>query len=133
MALVNCLFLANDSDSFTATRCIWFHYVHVLKIARLTVNYPALVVLWEDVSRRRDIECFPVQTTHPLHISPHIVFPADGPRACKMIYVLLSVDIPQSSLPEESRPNYIPGRTRDMPESSHLQGIDDTIVGMRAV
>ena len=50
-----------------------------------------------------------------------------------MIYVLLSVNIPQASLPEETRPDYIPGSTCDMPESSHLKGIDNTIVGMRAV
>ena len=50
-----------------------------------------------------------------------------------MINVLLSVHIPESTLPEESSPDDIPSGTRNVPETSHFQGIYDAVVCMRAI
>ena len=76
-ALIHGLLAAYDFDSLTTTRCKWFHNVHVLEVARLSINHPALVVFGEDVRRRCNVKSFPVQSTHPLNVPPHQVFSPD--------------------------------------------------------
>ena len=133
MALVYCLFLANDSDTFATARCIWLHNVHVLKVTCLAVNHPSLVVLREDVSRWSNVKSLPVQPAHPLHVPPHVVFPTDCPGAREVIYMLLRVHVPQTALPEETGPDDIPSGPSHMPKAGHLQGVHHAVIGMSAV
>lgn len=133
MALVYCLFFADDSDTLATARCIRLHNVHVLKVTRLAVNHPSLVVLRKDVSRRSNIKSLPVQPAHPLHVSPHVVFPADGPGSCEVIDMLLRVHVPQAALLEETSPDAVPRGPSHMPKTGHLQGVDHAVVGVGAV
>ena len=91
MALIDVLFLANDSDSFSTTRCNRLHNVHVLEVVHLSVDAPALKVFWHNVGGRTDVEGLAVQPSHTLHIPPHIVFSTDRPRASKVVDVLIRV------------------------------------------
>ena len=74
-----------------------------------------------------------MQATHSLDVSPHEVFAADGPGACKVIDVLVLAHVAQTSLPEEARPDDIPGRPGHVPETRHLERVNDTVVRVRAV
>ena len=129
-ALIHGLLAAYDFDSLTTTRCKWFHNVHVLEVARLSINHPALVVFGEDVRRRCNVKSFPVQSTHPLNVPPHQVFTPDGPRACKVVYMLEGVHVAKTSLSKQACPYYIPSRARDMSEACHLERIYYTVVSV---
>ena len=130
VALVDGLFLAYDADTPATTRRNRLYYEHVLEVVHLSVDAPAFVVFGHDVSRWTDIEGLAVESFHALHISPHIVLPADCPRASKMVNVLTRIQILESALFEEASPGYVPIRTRHVTEAGHFKRVDYTVVGV---
>ncbi len=131
--LVNILLLANDSDSFATTCRIWFQDVHVLEVTGLSIRHPALVILRKDVRWRGNVERLTMQTSHALHVTPHIVFATDGPRTCEMVDVLLVAHVAKSPLSKEPSPYHIPPCARYMTETGHFESVDYTIIGVSAL
>ena len=133
LSLGNILLFANDADALATTGCVGFHNVHILKVARFTVNHPALIIFRENVRGRGNIEGLAVQAAHSLNIAPHQVFSTDSPGASEVIDVLLGVHVPETALFEETSPDHVPSRACYMTEASHFEGIHDTVVCMRAI
>ena len=130
MTLVDILFLADDSDTFSTTCSNRLHNVHILEVVYFSVNAPALIVFWHDVSGWTDIESFAVKTPHALYISPHIVFSTDCPRACKVVDVLIRIQILKPALLEEASPCNIPVRAGHVAEACHFKRVHNTVVGV---
>ena len=74
-----------------------------------------------------------MEAPHTLHIAPHVVFAANRPRACEVIDVLLIIHVAQATLSEESCPDHIPCSPSHVAEACHFEGVDDTVVGVRAI
>lgn len=70
LALIDSIFLPNDLDASSTTCCSWLQNIHVLEIIHLTVIHPTLVVLWENISWRAQLELFAVFPPLLLHIPP---------------------------------------------------------------
>ena len=129
-ALIHGLLAANDFDSFTTARCKRLHNVHILEVARLSINHPALVVFGKDVRWRSNVKSFPVQSTHPLNVPPHQIFTPDRPWACKVVYMLEGVHVAETSLFKQACPDYVPSWARDMSKACHLERIYNAVVSM---
>ena len=132
-SFIDGLFLSDDSDAFAAAGSIRFHNVHVFEVACLSVDCPALVVLWENVSWWSYVKSFTVESSHPLYIPPHVVFPSDRPRPSKMINMLLLIEIAEPPLPKQASPYDVPSSACHMTEPCHLECIDHTVVCVRGV
>ena len=91
LALVDGVLLADDLDAPPATSSSGLENVHVFKIIHLTVVDPALVVLRENVSGRTQLELFAVLPPLFLHIPPQVGLATHGPRASKMVELLVLV------------------------------------------
>ena len=74
-----------------------------------------------------------MQSSHPLHIAPHIVLAADSPRPCKVIQVLLRVDVAEFALTEEACPQNVPSCVGHMSKACHFECVDHTVVCVRAI
>lgn len=85
VAFRDILFAADYTDTFTATRSIRLHDVHVFVVADLSIAVPPLVVFWEDVGGRCDVEGLAMETAHALDVPPHKIFSADRPGAGEVI------------------------------------------------
>ena len=98
-ALVYLLFLTYNPDTSSTTGTCWFHDVHVLVITHLSFIAPTLVVFWEQVSRRADLEVFSVPSPLALHVSPEVTFVTNVPGTSKMIQFLMRVHVLQLAWP----------------------------------
>lgn len=106
--LVNILFLADNLDPASTARRRRFHNVHILEVADFALENEPFIVLGEYVGRGSDVESLAIQATHALYVAPHLIFATDAPRACKMVDLLLTVEILDATLFEEPGPTDVP-------------------------
>lgn len=129
-SFLDALFFSNNFNSSAATWCCWFHDIHMLKVVDFTVYLPPFIVFRKDVCCGCDVKRLSVETSHSLNVSPHLIFSADTPWACKMIDFLVAVKIFYSSLFKKTRPANIPIRVLNVFESSHFQRVDYAVICM---
>lgn len=84
-SLVDLLLLADDADASAATRGSWLHDVHVFEVVHFTLVHPPLVILWEYVGWRADLEVLAVPPSLALGVSPEITLVSDVPGASEMV------------------------------------------------
>lgn len=119
-SFANLLLFANNADSFATTCRYRLHNVHIFEISHFTINLPSFVIFGENVRSRTNVEGLPVETPHSLHITPHVIFAADWPTACKMVNVLHRTDILQTTLAEKASPHDIVRSVRNVSKTSHF-------------
>ena len=74
-----------------------------------------------------------MQSSHPLYIAPHIVLAADSPGSCKVIQVLLIVEVAEFALSEETSPEHVPSCVGHMSKACHFECVDHTVVCVSAI
>ena len=126
--LAHLLLFSDNTNPFATTCRNWLHNVHVFEIAHFTINLPSFVIFGENVRRRTNVEGFAVETSHSLHITPHVIFAANWPTARKMVNVLHGADILEPTLAEKTSPHDIVRSIGNVSKPGHFKRIYHTVV-----
>lgn len=127
------LFLANDSDSTSATWTCRFNNIHVFIVIHFSFITKALVVFWKEVSWRTNLKVFSMPSSLSLNIAPKISFMTDIPSSSEVIDFLEWIHILQFAWSNKPCPQTVPRCTITKSEPRKLECIHNTVVCVRRV